>query len=59
MGRTGPDAERIATAFVRGINGYIDWLATQPREMPLEFRLLGTNRQNGRLLMLSGYEATD
>jgi penicillin amidase len=37
----GPDAERIATAFVRGINGYIDWLATRPREMPLEFRLLG------------------
>jgi penicillin amidase len=37
----GPDAQRIATAFVAGINAYIDWLGAHPERMPLEFKLLG------------------
>jgi penicillin amidase len=37
----GPDAQAIATAFVAGINAYIDWLAAHPDQMPPEFKLLG------------------
>src|SRR5262249_1703142 len=37
----GPDAKRIATAFVAGINSYIDWLGAYPERLPLEFKLLG------------------
>src|SRR5215470_15101418 len=37
----GPDARRIATAFVAGINSYIDWLSAHPERLPLEFKLLG------------------
>lgn len=37
----GPDARRIATAFVAGINAYIDWLDAHPERLPLEFKLLG------------------
>jgi penicillin amidase len=37
----GPDAEQIATAFARGINAYVDWLADHADEMPPEFKLLG------------------
>lgn len=37
----GPDARRIATAFVAGINSYIDWLSGHPERLPLEFKLLG------------------
>ncbi|MGA2213358.1 MAG: penicillin acylase family protein [Bryobacteraceae bacterium] len=36
----GPDAQPIATAFVAGINAYIDWLAVHPDHMQLEFKLL-------------------
>jgi penicillin amidase len=36
----GPDAKRIATAFVAGINSYIDWLGAHPERLPLEFKLL-------------------
>jgi penicillin amidase len=36
-----PDAKAIATAFAGGINAYVDWLAAQPDQMPLEFKLLG------------------
>lgn len=36
----GPDAKRIATAFVAGINSYIDWLNAHPERLPLEFKLL-------------------
>ena len=37
----GPDAQAIATAFVAGINAYVDWLGAHPDQMPLEFKLLG------------------
>lgn len=37
----GADAERIATSFVAGINSYIDWLASHPEAMPVEFKVLG------------------
>jgi penicillin amidase len=37
----GPDAQPIATAFVAGINAYVDWLGEHPDGMPLEFKLLG------------------
>lgn len=37
----GPDAQRIATAFVAGINAYVDWLSAHPERLPLEFKLLG------------------
>src|SRR6202167_4309345 len=37
----GPDAQSIATAFVAGINAYVDWLGAHPDQMPLEFKLLG------------------
>jgi penicillin amidase len=37
----GPDAQRIATAFVAGINAYIDWAAASPDRMPVEFKILG------------------
>ncbi|MCZ6889419.1 MAG: penicillin acylase family protein, partial [Gammaproteobacteria bacterium] len=36
----GSDAKRIATAFVAGINAYMDYLATQPDAMPPEFGIL-------------------
>lgn len=35
-----PDAQRIATRFVAGINAYVDWLARHPEQMPFEFRKL-------------------
>jgi penicillin G amidase len=34
----GPDAQRIATRFVAGINAYIDFIATDPDKLPFEFR---------------------
>jgi len=37
----GPDARRMATAFVAGINAYVGWLVANPDRMPLEFKLLG------------------
>src|SRR5687768_3070061 len=37
----GPDAKRIATAFVAGVNAYAGWLGANPDRMPLEFKLLG------------------
>ncbi len=37
----GPDAQRIATAFVAGINAYVDWLANHPDRLPPEFQHLG------------------
>jgi penicillin amidase len=37
----GPDAQAIATAFVAGLNAYIDWLAAHPDRLSLEFKLLG------------------
>jgi penicillin amidase len=37
----GADAEPIATAFVAGVNAYVDWLAAHPDRMPIEFQLLG------------------
>ncbi len=37
----GPEAKRMATAFVAGINAYIDWLATASNRVPVEFGLLG------------------
>ncbi len=35
-----PDAQRIATRFVAGINAYVDWLAQHPDRLPFEFRKL-------------------
>lgn len=37
----GPDAQSIASAFVAGINSYVDWLGAHPEHMPLEFKILG------------------
>jgi penicillin amidase len=37
----GSDAKRIATAFVAGINAYLDLISTDPDLMPMEFGLLG------------------
>lgn len=37
----GPDAHSIATAFVAGVNAYVDWLAVHPDQMPIEFKVLG------------------
>src|SRR5579862_1160091 len=39
--RYGPDAQSIATAFVAGVNAYVDWVTAHPDHMPLEFKLLG------------------
>lgn len=36
-----PDGEEIITAFVRGINAYIDLTKKEPDLLPLEFNLLG------------------
>lgn len=33
----GKDAEAITTAFVAGINAYIDWLEEHPNRVPFEF----------------------
>ena len=38
----GPQAEAWTTAFVAGINAYVDLVAREPERLPLEFRLLGT-----------------
>ncbi len=37
----GPDTERVTTAFVRGINAYVELCREQPRHLPPEFRELG------------------
>jgi penicillin amidase len=37
----GPEARRIATAFVAGINSYVEWLAAHQDQLPIEFKLLG------------------
>jgi penicillin amidase len=37
-----PQGEEITSAFVRGINAYIDLTRKQPNLLPVEFRLLGT-----------------
>ncbi|MFK7916403.1 MAG: penicillin acylase family protein [Pseudomonadales bacterium] len=37
----GSDAKRIATAFVAGINAYIDLIDAQPELLPIEFGQLG------------------
>lgn len=37
----GPEAQRVATRFVAGVNSYIDWITSPPNQMPIEFRLLG------------------
>ncbi|MBR0682613.1 penicillin acylase family protein [Roseomonas eburnea] len=38
----GADAELRTTAFVAGINAYIDLLEREPARLPMEFRALGT-----------------
>lgn len=37
-----PNAKAWTTAFVAGINAYVDLVAREPERLPLEFRLLGT-----------------
>ncbi|MER7370233.1 penicillin acylase family protein, partial [Nonomuraea wenchangensis] len=37
----GPDTRRAVTAFVRGINAYVDWVSAHPEALPPEFRRLG------------------
>ncbi len=37
----GPEARRIATSFVAGINSYVEWLAAHQDQLPIEFKLLG------------------
>ena len=44
----GDDAEAISTAFVRGINSYIDLLGDQPDWLPPEFAELGTRPERWR-----------
>jgi len=36
-----PRGERIVTAFVHGINAYIDYLDKHPGQLPIEFQMLG------------------
>jgi penicillin G amidase len=36
----GSDAKRMATAYVAGVNAYIDWVAGSPDRMPVEFKVL-------------------
>ena len=38
----GPDAEAWTTAFVAGINAYVDLVDREPARLPMEFGLLGT-----------------
>lgn len=38
----GAGAEARTTAFVQGINAYIDLVAREPERLPVEFRMLGT-----------------
>jgi penicillin amidase len=38
----GPDAEARTTAFVAGINAYVDLVARDPSLLPMEFRATGT-----------------
>jgi penicillin amidase len=38
----GPDAKAWTTAFVAGINAYVELVGREPERLPLEFRLLGT-----------------
>jgi len=35
------EAHGIVTAFVQGINAYIEWLGSHPEQMPFEFKHLG------------------
>jgi penicillin amidase len=37
----GPDAKRVAEAFVAGINAYVDLVEREPARLPEEFRILG------------------
>ncbi|MFN0101454.1 MAG: penicillin acylase family protein [Bryobacteraceae bacterium] len=37
----GPDARKITESFVAGINAYVDWLAANPEQTPVEFKVLG------------------
>lgn len=39
----GAEAEARTTAFVAGINAYIDLVAREPERLPVEFRMLGTS----------------
>ncbi|MBP2476832.1 penicillin amidase [Crossiella equi] len=36
-----PQAKETATKFVAGVNGYLDWLAQNPGQLPEEFKVLG------------------
>ncbi|MGA5758849.1 penicillin acylase family protein [Nonomuraea bangladeshensis] len=37
----GPNTRRAVTAFVSGVNAYIDWVDAHPEALPPEFRRLG------------------
>ncbi|SEH04046.1 penicillin amidase [Nonomuraea solani] len=37
----GPGTRRSVTAFVRGVNAYVDWVNAHPEALPPEFRRLG------------------
>ncbi|MEV4116978.1 penicillin acylase family protein [Nonomuraea sp. NPDC049695] len=37
----GPNTRRAVTAFVRGVNAYVDWVNAHPEALPPEFRRLG------------------
>src|SRR5690606_35683179 len=41
----GADAKAWTTAFVAGINAYVDLVEREPARVPVEFRLLGTRPQ--------------
>ncbi|MCO1579933.1 penicillin acylase family protein [Crossiella sp. SN42] len=36
-----PQAKEVATKFVAGVNGYIEWLERHPESLPEEFKVLG------------------
>ena len=44
----GPEAERRTTAFVAGINAYVDLVRREPERLPVEFRILGTTPDRWR-----------
>ena len=43
-----PQGEEIISAFVKGINAYVDRVLSQPDLLPIEFRLLGITPATGR-----------
>ena len=48
LNRYHPRGEVIVTAFVAGINAYIELTEREPGRLPIEFRAWGSGRAGGR-----------